>query len=159
MPVERRNPLPVGRYWVAAMDTRAMQWLDTWFRQNATNVKVVKKEEHTGSFGFGLEPDSSLLNPSTWTWGAVGHGKWDWYLFDVLQPTLRWKSGIQGLSPWPNVVRSAVNPTGPDVATAADTVQKPPDVTLTDWVSDVLTDVKTVAIIAAALYFMSSNKR
>lgn len=158
MPVERRNPIPRGRYWLAAVDEQAVRWFDTWLRQHDTTVRVVKREPHEGTFGFGIEPGAVLWNPSTWEWGAVGHAQWVWFLFDVTEPTTRWESGIKGLGAFPNVVKSASNPNAPTITTAADTVQRPAPVTASAWLADMFSDWKTVALIAAVAY-VATRKR
>ena len=158
MALERRNPIPRGRYWLAAVDQQAILWFDTWLRQHDTTVRVVKREQHEGTFGFGLEPGAVLWDTSTWQWGAVGHSQWVWYLFDVLEPTPRWTAGVKGLGAFPNVVKSAANPTAPAIATAADTVQRPKPVAASDWLGEIFSDWKTVAVVAAALYFASRRR-
>lgn len=136
MAIERRNPVPKGRYWVDVIDTKsypgARLFFSAWLARNRSAVVVVKKE----SYG-------SLIT------GAAR----DWYLFDVMTP-VTWEKG-QGFG-LPTIVRSAENPKAPVVTTAADTgVRPPPPPPFSDQISNIFDDFKTVGLIALAIYAFS----
>lgn len=63
MAVERRNPLPAGRYWVDVFETQAPAFRD-WLFKYAPSVRVVTTEHFS---------DTSPTR--------------DWYLFTVTSPT------------------------------------------------------------------------
>lgn len=139
MTIERRNPVPKGRYWVDIIDTKsypgARLFFYGWLARNRGKVEVVKKE----SFG-------ALVT------GAAR----DWYLFDVKLP-VEWEKG-QGFG-LPTIVKSAENPTAPVVTTAADTgTRPPPPPSFSEQLSDMFQDAKTIAIIGILIYAFSKSK-
>jgi hypothetical protein len=80
--MERRNPLPVGRYWVFAFgDKRTL--LETWFKQNSSSVHAGHAE---GGDATGSEP------------------AWSFYIFNVLSPT-PWDAVTFG---YPDIAASSV---------------------------------------------------
>lgn len=112
MAIERRNPVPKGRYWVDIIDTPinpgARLAFVAWIAQNAGNVVVVKREQ----------------------FGALETGvPRDWYLFDVKLP-VKWELN-KGFG-LPTIVKSAENPTAPVVTKAADTRTEHKPRTITD---------------------------
>ena len=146
MTMERRNPLPVGRYWVDIIDTKsypgASLHFTAWLVRNKGKVEVVKREEID----------------SVSTWDPVFHPddgyqyapKRLWYLFDVKLPAL-WEKG-KGWG-FPSVVKSATAPKAPDIKTASDTAKRPPDPPgLLEQLDQSFSTVKTVAIIAALVW-------
>jgi hypothetical protein len=138
MAIERRNPVPKGRYWVDIIDTKsypgARLFFHAWLARNRGKVEVVKKE----SFG-------ALIT------GAAR----DWYLFDVKIP-VTWEKG-QGFG-LPTIVKSAENPTAPVVTTSADTgTRPPPPPSLSEQLSDMFADAKTIAFMALAVYVLTQT--
>jgi hypothetical protein len=136
MTIERRNPVPKGRYWVDIIDTKsypgARLFFVAWLARNRGKVEVVKKE----SFG-------ALIT------GAAR----DWYLFDVKLP-VEWEKG-QGFG-LPTIVRSAENPTAPVVTKPEDTATKPPPApSFSEQLSEMFADAKSIAFIAIAIYAFS----
>lgn len=138
MTIERRNPVPKGRYWVDIIDTKsypgARLFFVAWLARNRGKVEVVKKE----SFG-----------------ALVTGSARDWYLFDVKLP-VTWEKG-QGFGR-PTIVRSAENPTAPVVTKPEDTATKPPPPpSFTEQLSEMLQDAKTILIIGALVYAFSKS--
>lgn len=135
MPIERRNPLPKGRYWADIVDSP--KWIGArltfaaWLQRNAAKVRVVSKQE----------------------FGAMTTGKArDWYLFDVLEPVTWERNQGWGL---PSTVKSPENPNAPVVTKPEDTAQRPPTPTSTDMFSDLFADVKTIGWLALGIYLWS----
>lgn len=140
MAIERRNPVPKGRYWVDIIDTKsypgARLFFTAWLARNRGKVEVVQKE----SFG-------NLIT------GAPR----DWYLFDVKIP-VTWERG-QGFG-LPTIVRSAENPTAPVVTKPEDTATRPAEPPgFLDQLKDALEDGKTLALIGLGLFFLMKNDK
>jgi hypothetical protein len=128
--LERRNPLPVGRYWIDAMGEAAIKRLDQWLKSNRKTVKVERTE-----FDDGLD-----------FWGA-SQGASNWVVFRVLEPT-RW--GGPGI---PSVADSAVK-------RRADTIQSPkpePYTSPFEAFSNAMSSMGTIALLVA-LYLLSKGK-
>lgn len=135
MTVERRNPLPVGRYWVDIIDSPRNPGARLAFRAwlaAAGRAVVVVKEEHFARLTHGRDRD--------------------WYLFDVRDP-IAWPRD-KGFG-FPNVVQSPTAPNAAPVTSSADTAQRPPPRTWRDELDDIMGDGKSVAFIVAALYLLS----
>lgn len=81
MAVERRDPVPPGRYWVFILPKEEEQWA-RWVTANQATVRVVgverkeKLEPYVPAI-FATRPDLSIIMQDG---GA-------WLLFDILQPT------------------------------------------------------------------------
>ena len=141
MTIERKSPIPVGRYWVDAIDDTAVLFADAWLNRHSKTVKQLKREETPGTGPFA---------PS-WAPRRV------WYLFDVLQPTDRWQA-VKGLG-LPNIVRSQTAPNAPVVTTSADTATRPPPSTLSDFLPNFDSgDLKTLALVALGLYWLTKGR-
>lgn len=124
MAIERRNPLPPGRYWVDIFDTDepfggGPLGFNIWLMQNSSSVTLLKREQ-----------TSSRL--------ATGVAGW-WYLFDVTRPVIWPRNKRFGL---PTIVSPAATPT------AQDTVQRPPPTTMSDEISRVVEPLRDAAIVA-----------
>lgn len=81
MAVERREPLPAGRYWIYILEDELEDW-DEWAEDNALTVHVVASERKTKLPSHApavmvTRPDLSIIMEAA---GA-------WFLFDVLSPT------------------------------------------------------------------------
>lgn len=81
MAVERRDPVPPGRYWVFILPKEEAQWA-SWTQANAATVRVIgverkeKLEPYVPAI-FATRPDLSIIMQDG---GA-------WLLFDILAPT------------------------------------------------------------------------
>jgi hypothetical protein len=95
--VERRNPLPVGRYWIDLFGDKRQVFTD-WQRQNRDTVKVRETEDH---------PDESP--PHTF------------FIFEVLGPDA---SGQLGAPHFPDEL-GFPNIATADIQSEQDTVSKP----------------------------------
>lgn len=143
MAIERRNPLPVGRYWVDIVEPKTggvLLKFDAWLARNSSKVKVVKREQK-----------------GTTLWSLDTSGKrYDWVLFDVLSPVEWPRTSGFGL---PTIVQSPTAPTAAPVTSSADTVQRPPEPTISSVFEGFAGDVKTVALIALGLYFLMNQRK
>lgn len=127
MTIERRNPLPKGRYWVDIVDSPkfpgARITFSGWLTRNS-GVKVIKRE----------------------SFGALVTGKArDWYLFEVLQPVVWERNRGWG---FPSIVQSPENPTAPKVEKPEDTAQRPPPPTIRDAAGELFGDLSPWAWLA-----------
>jgi len=134
MAIERKDPIPIGKYWVDALDERAIFYFDAWAIRNSGTVKVIKKEE----------------NPPGWLSASKRR---NWYLFEVTAPTPRWQP-IQNLG-LPTIVQSPTAPTAAPVTSSADTATRPPPVTASSMFEGLFDDTKTVVIVAGLLYLLT----
>jgi hypothetical protein len=98
MTIERRRPLPAGRYWVDIFERDRPQWA-AWIsvQQNAGNAKVEATEHFPGDESKDLEER-------------------DWVLFVTTAETV-WPDADMGLAP---------NIAGKDVHSSTDTIDRPP---------------------------------
>jgi hypothetical protein len=99
--LERRNPIPAGRYWMDATGDPAIDKLDAWLVAHTDTVRVVTSEFDRGSAG-------PFSNPTPV----------QFVIFQVSAPTRS-----DGLPSYPNIAT-------PDIQTSADTVQRPPPETM-----------------------------
>lgn len=105
--IERRDPVPIGRYWVDITEDGSRPLVRHYFRQWLGEVKdkiTVVKEERYSAIPSGIARD--------------------WYLFDVVSP-VSWPKG-KGFG-LPTIVQSKENPTAPKVETSKDTAIRPPE--------------------------------
>jgi len=144
MAVERRNPLPVGRYWVDILDppkstTSHILLFDAWLAGNRDKVALRRKEER-----------------GTTLWSLDYSGVRDnWYLFDVLEP-VEWPRD-RGFG-FPTIAQSPTAPKAPKVETSADTVQRPPEPSISDDFSRLFDDIKTGAVALVILWALLKGK-
>src|SRR5262245_48211492 len=95
--LEKRNPLPPGRYWIDIVANGRQQW-DFWAAY-ATGHLVIEREEHyVGD-------------------AEAGYESRDWILFRTDEP-LTWDLELRKKIGWPTIA-------GKEVQTSNDTVQKP----------------------------------
>jgi hypothetical protein len=94
--LERRNPIPTGRYWIDAMGNAAIDKLDAWLVANKATLRLATSEYDPGEAGAFTNPMPAQF-----------------VIFEVLSPT-----PANGLPAYPNVAT-------PSVQTRADTVQRP----------------------------------
>jgi len=154
MAVQRKNPVPPGKYWVDMFDTigpgGGILGFDAWLRRNDDKVKLLKREEHGATFAwdpFSGEP-------------ATGSRRRVWYLFQVQQP-VAWTKGWG----FPTIVSTGDNPSPPnkpEPQTSDDTVQKPTIPGPMEQLSEMFSDAKTVLVIIAAVWLFTQvggNKR
>lgn len=145
MAVERRNPLPVGRYWIDIIDEPGAKssrifFFDSWLIRNSTAVKVLKKEE---------------LGTTLWSLDYSGIRR-NWYLFEVLSP-VDWPRD-KGFG-FPSIVKSPQAPNAPAVTSSTDTAQRPPEPTWQDSLNNMLGDAKTLAFVAIGIYLLTKDSR
>lgn len=139
MAIERRNPVPKGRYWVAIFDTprnpSARLLFDNYLARNANTIAVLRK-------------DASIDI-------LTGQAQ-NWYLFDVTAPTT-WELN-QGFG-LPTIVRSAENPSAPEVNSPDDVVtrpEKPP--TFAEQLDDLFASAKGIGLAIAVIWAVSTLK-
>jgi hypothetical protein len=95
--LERRNPIPVGRYWIDVVGNPAIDKLDMWLVAHKDSVVLRTSEFDPGEAGAFSNPVPEQF-----------------VIFDLTAPT-----PTNGLPVYPNVAT-------PDVQSRADTVQRPP---------------------------------
>lgn len=134
MAVERRDPLPPGRYWVYVLEDELVRW-DEWARDHSATVHVVSSERkkklssYTPAL-FVTRPDLSIIMDEA---GA-------WFLFDVSAPT-----------PWvgfgfPTIV------TDPAVRSSTD-VEEAPDPEPDDQLAkDIWKEIRGLILLAGGVY-------
>ncbi len=94
--LERRNPVPTGRYWISVIGNPAIDKLDAWLVEHKDSVRLTASEFDPGEAGAFANPVPQQF-----------------VIFQLLKPT-----PLNGLPVYPNVAT-------PDVQTLADTVQRP----------------------------------
>jgi hypothetical protein len=94
--LERRNPIPPGRYWIDALGDPAMDKLNNWLVAHRSTLRLLASEYEKGEAGPFSNPVPS-----------------EWALFEVVQPT-----PLDGLPSFPTVAT-------PGVTSRGDTVQRP----------------------------------
>jgi hypothetical protein len=143
MAMQRKNPVPPGRYWVdqfnsvgpynSATPQDGIGRFERWLSQNKDKVRLVRREKFNSLFA-GKERA--------------------WYLFDVVAPVV-WEKGWG----FPTIVQAGATPSAPmTVQTSEDTVQKPPEESAFQGFTDLFADVKAWAIVAGLIYLMTQSK-
>lgn len=135
MAVERRDPLPAGRYWTFVLEDELGDW-QRWVSSQVPLVHVVAAERKSALAPFlpavfATRPDGSIIMDA----------KGAWFLFDVKAPV-----------PWvgfgfPTIV------TDPTITSSSQVEQAPdpePEGKLTD---DMWREVKSVVLLGAGVYF------
>lgn len=129
MTIERRNPLPIGRYWIDIFDSGNAAW-QGWLASNASTVRVESTQDFDAS-------GTSVLNTTAPARRFI--------IFVTTAPT-----------PWPpNMGIGLPTIADSDVNQSDDTVVKPPPEKdpldkLSDWGSDLGKTIGTTIAIAAA---------
>lgn len=142
MAIERKNPLPIGKYWVDIIPTKAaplaITTFNAWLARNGRAVNVVDRKE---------ESSTDLFNPS-----GKSHL---WCLFSVTAP-VKWETN-QG---WglPTIAQSPTAPTAAPVASQADTVTRPPPPTASDMFSEWFGDAKGLVGLLVLGYLLSRHQ-
>lgn len=95
--LERRNPIPPGRYWMDPTGNPAIDKVDAWLAEHNTTVVLTASEYDDGEQG------RVFKDPPT-----------QFVIFEVKQPT-----PSNGLPSFPNVAP-------PEIQSMADTVRRPP---------------------------------
>jgi hypothetical protein len=145
MPIERRSPLPVGRYWVDIIDRRGeVLEFDGWIKRGvaAGKLALIKREDK-----------------GTTTWSLDYSGvRYTFYLFDVLEPVEWPKNKRWG---YPTIARSEAHPEAPKIETADDTGVRPTVPSPIETINDFLGSAKTLALVALGVYvyFQLDKKR
>lgn len=99
--LERKDPVPKGRYWIDIFDKKQTVWND-WVKRSGEKIKVITTEFFPAE---GFDPFKNTFSSPARTWN----------LFDVLQP-VPW--GIAVDVGWPTVASQ-------DVQHSDDTAQAP----------------------------------
>lgn len=136
--LERRSPLPPGRYWQDIFEKQARDW-SAWVLPNidAGTVKILK-DEH-----FKADPlrDGSWL-PDVLAPGSPGKiAERSWFLFEVLKPV-----------DWPATKLGFPTIAHPEVKSSADTALNPPGPTPLDEIGEGLKDVLVPVATLGGLY-------
>lgn len=142
MAIERRNPLPKGRYWVDIIDrTGEVLAFEIWLMKNADKLKLLKREDK-GTTTFSTD------------YSGV---RYSFFLFDVLDP-VEWPRG-KGWG-FPSIAQSEFQPTAPKIEKSEDTGSRPKVPGPFETLTEALSDAKTLALIALAIYaYTQSNRR
>jgi hypothetical protein len=145
MAMQRKNPVPPGRYWVDQFNTvgpydsatpqNGIDRFERWINQNKDKVRLVRREKF-----------NSLFNGKERAW----------YLFDVVAPVV-WEKGWG----FPTIVQAGATPSAPmSVQTSEDTVQKPADEGALQPFVELFSDVKTVVVVVGLLWlYFQTDKR
>lgn len=139
--IERRSPLPIGRYWQDIFEKQSPAW-NRWATEHVGSgaVKIVNSQT------FNRDPlrDGSLLPDflKDDKAGTLGIPYRFWVLFDVLRPV-----------PWPQTELGFPEIATPDIQQSSDTAQNPPGPTPLEEVGDAVKGVvvPAVGVLAALL--------
>lgn len=141
MAIERRNPLPKGRYWVDIIDRKGeVLAFEMWLMRNADKLKVINKEDK-----------------GTTTFSSDYSGiRYTFFLFDVLEP-VEWPRN-KGWG-FPSIAQSEFQPTAPKIEKSEDTGSRPKVPGPLDTITEAMSDAKTFAIVALAIYLLTQSNR
>jgi len=81
MALERRDPLPIGRYWQFVLEDEYDRW-QSWVTENRDTVQVVAVERK-----MTLEPYRPAIFVTRPDLSIIMHEGGSWVLFDVKAPT------------------------------------------------------------------------
>lgn len=133
MALERKNPIPAGRYWIDPVGPRAKERFDSWVLAHPASIEVESSEEETTP----VEP------------------YWQWFIiFRVTAATPRWEP-IQGLGAFPNVAPASVKQ-----KTDVEPRPKVPDAmqTLKDAIETALSSTGTVLLLGIVAYTLFTKR-
>lgn len=135
--LERKSPLPVGRYWQDIFEKQARDWSE-WVlpKLEAGTVKIVREEFFRADPLRSGEWLPDVLRPGT---GEIRERSW--FLFDVLSPV-----------DWPATKLGFPTIATPDVKTSADTAINPPGPTPLEEIGDAVKGVTTPLIVLGSLF-------
>ena len=145
MAVERRDPVPPGRYWVFVKKDELDQW-QAWLSGSAGKVKVVASE-------------TQMRSPDGWIWaatpeamlpgtdGIIRESGGEWILFDVVSPYPWVKLGF------PTIV------TNPTVRSSTDVITAPAPATDNPSADALRNLVFTAGLFWLASAWISSRKK
>lgn len=144
MALERRNPLPPGKYWIDQFEAKGgILRFDAWLRRESKTVRVLQREEHPADLTAAWDP---IFHPGEG--GSVARKLRVWYLFEVLKPTL-FEKGL-GL---PTIVPTSTQ--APPVTKSDDTVTKPKVEEPRDVFARLAGDAKTILLVGGLLYLLT----
>ena len=132
--LERRDPLPTGRYWVYLDDSEGDAWL-AWVKSTGGAVKTLVMEEQRSVARW--IPVIFLIRPD---WTIIESTEGFWVLFDVLSP-VKW--GGFGL---PTTVIDPAVRSSTDIATA------PPPVASDNPILDFLQKAEGIVLLGFGAY-------
>lgn len=136
MPQVRKNPLPVGRYWIYILGGASQDIFDLWLKKNSDVVKVETKEAiHDPNLS---QPD--VTPPGMPGVPSIGTPLQTFYVFNVLEPSI-WPRGVG----FPNAADTNVHTTN-------DVTKRPPIPTVVDVAKDI---AETAAEAAARMRDMA----
>lgn len=135
--LERRSPLPVGRYWQDIFGKQARDWSD-WVlpKLDDGSVKIVREEFFRADPLRSGEWLPDVLRPGP---GVIPERSW--FLFDVVRP-VDWPATKLG---FPTIATS-------DVKTSADTAVNPPGPSPLEEIGDAVKGVTTPLIVLGGLF-------
>jgi hypothetical protein len=137
--IERRDPVPPGRYWIYLKKEELSHW-EEWLRINAGKVSVVASETQT-------QTPEGLLWATTPTGDIIKNAVGEWILFDVKVPV-----------PWvgfgfPTIV------TDPNVRSTTDVMTAPEP----EPEKYLIEEIRNLLLLAGGIYlvgsFLSRKKR
>ena len=141
MPIERRNPLPKGRYWVDIIDRKGeVLAFEFWLIKNAAKLKLLKREDK-GTTTFSTD------------YSGI---RYSFFLFDVLEP-VEWPRN-KGWG-FPSIAQSEFQPTAPKIEKSEDTGVRPKVPGPLESLTEALSDAKTFTLIALAIYAFTQSGR
>lgn len=138
MAMERRDPVPVGRYWLYVKKEELGTWQD-WAHANAPNVAVVATETQFATpdgWIWAATPEAALPG----TDGIIKDARGEWILFDVRAPVPWVKLGL------PTIV------TDPNVRSTTDVITAPAP----EGPSDPATEIRNLVLFAGVVYLLGA---
>jgi hypothetical protein len=134
MPMVRKNPLPVGRYWIF-IQANSQDIFDLWLKKNADAVTVERKDTYGGLWPI-IKPNETF------------------YVFAVKEEGIIWPRGVGFPNSADATVKTPddVKQRGP-VPTAADVVKD-----IAETASEAATSMLTTAAVLALIWYFA-NKR
>lgn len=138
MAVERRDPLPAGRYWIYVLEEELADW-DEWASEHSSTIHVVASERKKKLSPFipaifVTRPDLSIIMEAA---GA-------WILFDVLSPTAWVGFGF------PTIV------TDPTIRQSSEVEQAPEPEPDDQLARDVWSRVEGLVLLAGGVYLLGA---
>ncbi len=135
--MERRDPLPAGRYWVYIDDSETDKWA-AWQSAHKDTVSTIVTEPQQAIYRW-----VPAIFQTRWDLDIITHTEGYWILFDVKAPTA-WV----GLG-YPTTVIDSTVKSSTDIATAP----KPGP----DWdpLEGIVADVRMLLLIGGGLYIAS----
>lgn len=135
--MERRDPLPAGRYWIYIDDSEVTRWKE-WVSASEGRVKVVVTEAQKAISSW-----IPAVFATRWDLSIITSIEGYWILFDVLSP-IKWVGFGYPTTVIDPAIRSAT-----DISTA------PPPAAEWNPIGELLGEVKWLLFAAGGLYLAS----